>query len=128
MPAVIIDPRHDAPSRQAQRTQLRKIRRQEWAAQPVEGTLILIGVPPGFPPFLAAVQHLPSAMRMRKAKIRVDSGGSTFDYPVSKVLREAQRLWLGRGYQGTISLSRQSEPAKGYVQGAVFPDAQKGAA
>lgn len=128
MPALIVDPRPDAPTRQAQRAQLRRIRQQELATQPPDGTLILIGVPPGFPPFLAAVQHLPSAMRMRKARIRVDSGGSTFDYPVSTILREAQRLWLGRGFQGAISLSQQSEPAKGYVQGVVFPTDKKGVA
>lgn len=116
----------DTADRQSHRAALRRIRAAEAARRVPDGTLIILGVPPGFPPFFAAAMHLPSAKRLNKAKVRIDSGGRSWERSVHWIEREARRLWLGGRFADTISLSRSSEPQRSYVQGTVF-SAGKGA-
>lgn len=124
---ILISPERDAATRQAQRAQVRRRKVAEAHARPPDGTLIILGVPPMFPPFIAAVSHLPSAKRLRKERIRIDSGGRTWERPVAWVEREAKRLWMLGRFADTVSLSHDSEPQRPLFRGAVF-SAEKGAA
>jgi hypothetical protein len=107
--------------RQLQRERLRAIRKAEAAKRIPDGTLHIMGVPPMFPPFIAAVSHLPSAKKLNKERIRIDHGGRTWERTVEWIEREATRLWLLRNKTAdTLSLSRSHEPKLDLWPGAVF--------
>ena len=61
--------------RQLARQRLRAIRQAEAAKVQPSGTLHLLGVPIGFPPFIAAAMHLASAKRLQKEWIRIERNG-----------------------------------------------------
>jgi hypothetical protein len=84
-----------------------------------------MGVPPLFPPFIAAVSHLPSAKKLNKEHIRIDSGGRTWERTVEWVEREAKRLWMLGRFADTVSLTQDSEQQKTYYRGTAF-SAHKG--
>ena len=65
--------------RQMAREKLRAIRRAEAAKVQPSGTLHLLGVPIGFPPFIAAVMHLASAKRLHKEWIRIERNGMVWE-------------------------------------------------
>lgn len=115
----------EAADRQSHRTALRRIRAAEAARRVPDGALIILGVPPGFPPFIAAALHLPSAKRLNKAQVRIDSGGRSWERSVEWIEREARRLWMCGRYADTISLSHNSEPQRPLFQGVAF-SAEKG--
>ena len=108
----------------AARVERRMAQRRKRAAEATrrtpDGILIILGVPPMFPPFIAAVSHLLSAKRLNKERIRIDSGGRTWERTVDWIEREAKRLWLLQRTVDTVSLSRDSEPQRSLFQGAVF--------
>lgn len=61
------------------------------------GTLILLGLPEGFPPFLAAVMYLRDAVRGRKEHIRLEygsNGARTVEFRVDRVYHEAKKRKL----------------------------------
>lgn len=125
MTTLLISPTRDAADRRSHRTALRRRRAAEAARRTPDGTLIILGVPPLFPPFIAAVSHLPSAKTLHKASIRIDSGGRTWERSVAWVEREARRLWMLGRFADTVSLSHDSEPQRPLFRGAVF-SADKG--
>jgi len=106
--------------RQLQREKLQKIRAAEAAKRVPSGTMIILGVPLQFPPFIAAVSHLLSAKKLNKEWIRIDRGGRRWERTVDWVEREAKRLWLLRTTVDTLSLSRSSEPQVPLWPGVVF--------
>jgi len=122
---ILISPEREAADRLSHRTALRRRRAAEAARRTPDGTLIILGVPPLFPPFIAAVSHLPSAKKLNKELIRIDSGGRTWERTVEWVEREARRLWMLGRFADTVSLSHDSEPQRPLFRGAVF-SADKG--
>jgi hypothetical protein len=64
-----------------------------------DGRLILLGLPDGFPPFMAAVMYLGDAIKKNKETIRLEYGGGgakVVEYRVDHVYKEARKRGLLR--------------------------------